>query len=188
MLELFLYKGHWQLATDNAIYSDGKRYRPLVVAFKEIKFFLPLIKNVLVLGSGVGSALQIMKSMNFHPSFLFIDSDEKILELARQLMADDNASFICADAGQFVDKDNNRYDLIIIDVFKDRQVPAFVSTTTFIEKCRERLNDRGIIIMNYMLNNKEDQEKFNLVKNELLQGSKLIRLGVNQVLVYSLAD
>jgi len=186
MLGLFLYMGQWQLATDDAIYSDGSRYRPLVMAFRKIKNELPAIKNILVLGSGLGSAVSIAHKMGYHPFFTLVEKDSKVITLAQQLLNDEdrkNVAMINDDAQNFMQKHSERYDLIIIDIFSGRKVPAFVSTKNFIEKCRSCLNRNGIFIINYMLNDKEDNDNFYQLKEYFPGETDVIDIGINRVLI-----
>jgi predicted membrane-bound spermidine synthase len=186
VLELFLYRGEWQLATTDAVYSDGTRYRPLIEAFRKTEKLLPPVKNVLVLGSGLGSAVHILDKKGFYPTFTLVDKDEKVLELALLLLKPSQkhrVTTVCADAEEFVEQNDSKYDLIIVDLFFGRVVPAFVSTEDFIKKCRNCLNNDGIFIMNYMLNNEEDQRRFSLAQAQFPTDATVIDIGINKVLV-----
>ena len=59
VLELFYFQGRYMLGTPDAVYSDGDRYRPLVAAFTApgLKPHLGNVRNVLVLGTGLASAV-----------------------------------------------------------------------------------------------------------------------------------
>ena len=58
---------------------------------------------------------------------------------------------VCADALQFMEKDQGQYDLIIIDVFNGREVPHYVTTAAFTQLCRRRLSPHGSLVLNYMI-------------------------------------
>lgn len=87
VLELYRYRGRWQLATADALYSDGGQYRPLLAAFRTLKPQLPAVKNMLVLGTGLGSAVQILHEMGHHPACTLVELDEKVLQWALELSA-----------------------------------------------------------------------------------------------------
>lgn len=186
VLELFLSRGEWQLATNDAVYSDGTHYRPLTEAFRKVEKLLPAVKKVLVLGSGLGSAIQILDKKGFHPFFTFVDKDEKVLELALLLSNSsqkERVTAVCEDAATFVEENTAQYDLIIVDIFFGRVVPDFVSTETFIKKCRSCLSNDGIFILNFMINDQEDQERFSFIQSQFQSDAAVIDIGINKVLV-----
>lgn len=182
VLELFLSNGEWQLATADAIYSDGTRYRPLVQAFNLLGQRLSSVDRVLLLGSGIGSGVQILKKMGFHPDFVLVDADQRVLELASLCLGKDRTTYVCADAEAFVAQCTNRFDLIIVDVFIGRAVPSFVSEEGFIKKCRSMLHTGGTLVVNYMLNTDGDKLRYQLLKSQLPEVT-VIDIGINKVLV-----
>lgn len=182
VLELFLSNGEWQLATADAIYSDGTRYRPLAKAFNLLGQRLAAVERVLLLGSGMGSGVQILRKMGFHPDFVLVDADQRILELASLSLGKDRTTYVCADAAQFVAQCTNRFDLIIVDVFIGRTVPSFVSDEGFIKKCRSMVHTGGTLVINYMLNSDEDKLRYQMLKSQL-SDMTVIDIGINKVIV-----
>ncbi len=61
-LEIFLHHNRLQLVTADAIYSDGDHYIPAVTVVNNLKAILSSVSNVLVLGGGLGSMVQVMRS------------------------------------------------------------------------------------------------------------------------------
>jgi spermidine synthase len=73
---------------------------------------------------------------------------------------------IIDDAFEFVLKTNNKYDLIVIDVFQDTKMPNFLFETFFIERICVLLNPNGFILFNTMiLNEKQKQINLDYIKN-----------------------
>jgi len=170
----------------DALYSDGNRYTPLTAAFKEIDNDLPSIKDVLVLGTGIGSAVQILNQKGYKPNFVLVDSDELILQWAIELLEAANPKNlvpICTDAKDFIVADTNTYDLIIIDIFQGRIVPAFVTNIDFFEKCKSRVKPGGKLVFNYIINKPETWDKVMLLINDIFPNNKLIKLGINRIFV-----
>lgn len=189
VLELFFKRGEWQLTTYDAVYSDGTRYKPMRIAFSRIEHELSSMRKVLVLGSGLGSAVQIILQKGYNPFFTLVDNDEKVLALATWVLRPyriEDLKKIHADAETFMVENSSLYDLIIIDVFKGREVPGFVSTERFMQKCRSSLTTNGIIVLNYMINSGRNRDDFNFIKDHLLPGSELIDMGINKVLISKL--
>ena len=168
-LELYLYRNDLQLATPDALYSDGKRYRPLVATPKELDESLSSVHNVLVLGTGLGSAVRIMNAKDHYPEFTLVDNDKVVLQWALEHLADNKRNKIkpvCADANDFVSTDTAEYDLVIVDIFMGRVVPGFVTSNEFLQKCRARLTSPGNLILNYIIisNSEWDRTKANFDK------------------------
>ena len=186
ILELYLNKGRWQLATVDALYSDSIYYRPLVLAFKELKHVLPSLKKVLVLGTGLGSAVQILASKNHYPKYTLVDYDKQILEWAIELMDESLLPYInpvCDDAKKYMDKNEEHFNLIIIDIFESRIVPSFVTERAFLEQCRKSLLPGGHVVINYMI---IDDAKWQADKQNITSvytNTKEIAIGVNRVFI-----
>jgi spermidine synthase len=186
VIEIFLYRKQWQLATSDALYSDGDRYRPLLTAFKELKQDLVSLHHVLVLGAGLGSAVSIMKSMGLYPSFTIVDVDKVILQLALEFSEASAAQKIepvCADALEFIKNNKKAYNLIVIDVFLGRVVPGFISSIEFLELCKKCLQPPGRLVLNYIIN---DEMEWDTMKKNFVQvfpNCKVIKLDVNRILI-----
>ncbi|HXS36128.1 MAG TPA: hypothetical protein VN721_05470 [Flavipsychrobacter sp.] len=186
VLELYLYRNQWQLATIDALYSDGDRYTPLTAAFKEINNTLYSVKDILVLGTGIGSAVQILNKRGYKPNFVLVDSDELVLQWAMELLGaanPKNLTPICANAMEYMDDDTNVYDLVIVDIFQGRIVPAFVTSIDFLEKCKKRIKPGGKLVFNYIISKPEAWDKVMLLISEIFPDNKLIKFGINRVFV-----
>ncbi|MBS1771607.1 MAG: methyltransferase [Bacteroidetes bacterium] len=186
LLQLLLYRNQYQLASNDALYSDGTRYRPVVEAFKRFESELPNIKNALVLGCGLGSTVHILSSKGHHPNYTLVDIDKTVLSWALELMPtakNGNINPVIADARQFVETHNHQYDLVVIDVFVGRIVPGFVTTPHFLNKCRSFIKAGGRVVINYMINNDGDWRVANEHIRQVFPGIEEIQLGVNRVFV-----
>ena len=162
VLELYHYRNRWQLATSDALYSDGVKYRPLLAAFKALKLSLPNIRSVLVLGTGLASAVQILNKQGYHPAFTLVELDPKILSWALELLpgaAKGKINPICTDAALFLEQDKQQYDLIIVDIFNSRTVPGFVTEPAFIQQLYQHLASGGNLVLNYMVAQPGDEQK-----------------------------
>lgn len=185
VLELFLYRRQWQLATVDALYSDGDRYRPLVIAFKKMKRHLPKIKTVLLLGTGLGSAMRVLHKAGRKPFVTLVDIDEKVLRWALELMPEDIARYsrpVCTDAVLFLEGNEETYDLLIVDIFISRVVPDFVTTEAFLKKCRQRINTGGHFIMNYIVN---DEREWDALLDKLMNifpDPEVVHNGINRII------
>lgn len=186
VLELFYYRGEWQLGTEDALYSTGTRYRPLIKGLRSIQQYLGQKENALVLGAGLGSGLSILAKMGYYPKFTLVDIDAVVIDLANTLMDERiqfQGTFILADAEAFVAACKEKYDLLIVDVFNSRQVPEFISQTSFLMHCNALLCPNGHIITNYMIDSSVAWEDFLTNFTEVFQHVEVINLGLNRILV-----
>ncbi|MCG2613502.1 hypothetical protein LZZ85_04385 [Terrimonas sp. NA20] len=184
VLDLYLYRNQWQLGTKDAWYSDGKRYRPLRTAFRKIRHELSGTHHVLVLGTGLASAVHILEDMGFHPAYTLVDIDNDILLLAVELMpAYDltRVELVCMDAQLFMQHNQKKYPLIVCDVFMGRNVPGFVSSATFLEQCKAGLQPGGRLILNYLEKGKPLYQEMCQLMDRVFPGYVLIEFGINKI-------
>jgi spermidine synthase len=186
VLDLLYYKGRWQLATADALYSDGVHYRPMLAAFKWLKAFLPEVKKVLVLGTGLGSAVQILHKKGYRPDYTLVELDGQVLQLAIELMPRTIAGTIrpvCADAQFYLNGDQEQYDLLIVDVFNGRKVPSFILSPEFLAKCKTHLAAMGVLVLNYMVDAPADEQKAKAALRAACGEVKELSFGLNRVYV-----
>jgi spermidine synthase len=186
VLELFLNKGQWQLATADAVYSDGTNYRPVNVAFEKIRDSLSGIRTVLILGTGLASAVHILNRRGYFPECTLVDNDALVLQWAGEFMSEKqlgSLQMVKSDAMTFMQTNDKRYDLIIADIFRGRNVPEFVTGRAFMEQCRCSLNTGGHLVMNYIINQPSDNENLDSVPENVFPGNQVVGFGINKVFI-----
>ncbi|WNS76279.1 spermidine synthase [Bacillus sp. DTU_2020_1000418_1_SI_GHA_SEK_038] len=114
-------------------------------------------ERILILGGGDGLALREVLKYSDVKQVHLVDLDEKVLNIARNVPAmatmNDRAFFdkrvhvFAQDAIQFVEKSNQKYDLIIID-FPDPTVPILANlyTLELYQMLYNRLAEDGMIV------------------------------------------
>ncbi|MBN2869155.1 MAG: fused MFS/spermidine synthase [Flavobacteriaceae bacterium] len=159
-LEITWYNGKKHLNTKNANYSYGSLQQILKFGLKQIH--LKNIKNILVLGLGGGSVIETLrKDFNFKKQIYGVDIDPVIIDLAKEefnLKTDQNLKIFCQDAIQFLEENKLHFDLIIIDLFIDTEVPNFVLENTFWEAILKSVSAKNQIIFNAALHQNNDQK------------------------------
>lgn len=192
-LELLLYNNRWQLATRNALYSDGHKYRPMVTAFAAMRDTLPALKDVLLLGTGLASAVHVLHDMEIRPdSVTMVDIDEDVLLLALQCLPGNAATEVipvCADARTYMRRNASRlYDLVIVDVFIGRTVPEEISGETFLRQCRDSINPGGRFVMNYMVEQMDEWLAFRRRIGTVFPQYTVLEFGLNKIIIGSIPD
>ena len=181
-------RGQYQLATKDAIYSDGLRYRPATASLGALRAYLPGIKKVLVLGAGVGSMITTMRAKGYYPHFTLVDNDKVILKWAIECLDDEYISSIapvCMDALSFIEENTSKFDLVFIDIFIGRVVPDFVITEEFLTQCRNSLSVGGHLVFNYIINDQHQWDSVKSICGNIFTGQQIIDLGSNQIIIAS---
>ena len=188
-LELLLYKGRIQLATADALYSDGVYYTPALAVTNHLRKFLPGISKVLVLGVGLGSMVQVIRKMGLSPSFTLVEIDEVVLQLALgylQLDADVSIDAVCQDARLFMATNTVQFDLIFIDIFDSRVVPEFTTSAGFLRNCRACIAPGGRVAFNYIVNDEKKWQKTQEVFASIFPRHTIINSDINRIFIAEL--
>lgn len=110
--------------------------------------------QILVLGVGGGTVIQILNEHYPRPSIVGVDVDQTIIDIGKKYFGLDNltnVSFVCQDAEQFVRTKTKRfYDLVIIDLFIGTHIPEIVRDETFLGNVKELLKSQGVVVINYL--------------------------------------
>jgi spermidine synthase len=181
-----LYYNRFQLATREVFYSDGDKYIPALETCSHFKAFLPQVQQVLVLGTGLGSLVQVIDRKGYKPFFTLVELDKVVLKWALELVTAEAAERIvpvCEDAATYMRRNKRQYNLIFIDIFNSNIVPAFVYSEEFLLQCRESVAPGGHLAFNYMVIDKKEWEAVQRVFSIVFPGYKVISRGVNKILV-----
>lgn len=189
-LEFILYRNQWQLATEEALYSDGNRYQPFRIAFKHIpKETLSHVSECLVLGTGLGSIVQILsEKYKACPRFTLVEYDEQILKWALEnlsAMGIGKLNPYCENAEEFVKREKGKYDLICVDIFKGREVPSLFIEEEFLMNSRRLLKPGGIWIMNYIINDDQEAARFFRNIKRIFINLEIIEKDQNRIVIAS---
>ena len=185
-LSLFLFQNRFQLATDDAVYSDGDKYRPAIAVVDDLKDNLPSVKRVLMLGGGLGSMVYVLHDNGCKPDFTIVEIDKVVLKWAMELFENNTTAKIepvCSDAQTYMEQSTAKYDLLFVDVFNSRVVPDFVTSRIFLTQCYNSLAAGGHCAINYIINEQQDWARVKELFTSMFPQHKELNLGVNRVLV-----
>ena len=106
-------------------------------------------RDILILGAG---GFTIGLGDDFH-NYTFLDIDKDLKDISEQKFLPnplpDNQKFIAQDAYLFMLKTQQKYDLIVVDVYSAVQsIPMNFVTTDFFQKIKAHLKDNGIMVAN----------------------------------------
>ncbi|HLV15303.1 MAG TPA: fused MFS/spermidine synthase [Xanthomarina sp.] len=164
-LEITWYNGKKHLNTKNANYSYGSLQRILKYGLEKVE--LTKVHSVLLLGLGGGSVIQTLREdFKFQEHITAIEIDPVIIRIAKdefKLQNTDNLEIVCADALHYIEKTQASFDLIIIDLFIDTQVPEEFLKLPFWETILKRSSTQGVILFNASLENSINSQLQNII-------------------------
>jgi spermidine synthase len=159
--------GRLLLNTYNANYSYGSLQDAFRFVFKKIKIEDKKIKDILVLGFGCGSVAALFNGYK-NVEITGVEADEKVLALYEKYFIEEITSeliLVEAFAEDFITTCNKTYDLIVVDVFIDIEVPSSIKESSFYKPLQNRLNKNGILIFNFIVLNEKEQIEFEKIED-----------------------
>ncbi len=152
VLDVYLSKGRYQLCTSGAIYSYEDKYVNFFEVFKALNWDNLNIQKVLLLGLGLASIPQMLEK-NFKKNFEYhaVEIDDEIIRLAHKYIVENLESHIQImemDAAVYVEIAQEKYDMIIVDIFENDIVPFQFELNSFLKRTSELLNDNGVLLFN----------------------------------------
>jgi len=161
-LEVTWANGQLVLDSQSTNYSYGSLQRILRKGLRSIGFDeVVKMDHILVLGVAGGSVVKtLVDEVNYKGKITGVEIDHEIINVANsyfQLDKIKNLYIVIDDAFEFVLKTKEKYDLIIIDVFQDADMPGFLFERFFANRLGFLLNKKGYILFNTMtLNGNHD--------------------------------
>jgi spermidine synthase len=105
----------------------------------------------LVLGYGLGSVSELLAPYFDRLDIDGIEIDQEIIDWEVEYGFEKeqfNIKITQADAINWMDKTEEKYDLILLDLFIDNTVPVDFETSEFLGKLAMRLNTKGLVLFN----------------------------------------
>ncbi len=153
-LELTWINGKKVLDSKNANYSYGNLQA--VLSYGIGKIDLKNVSNVLLLGMGGGSVIKTLREdHNFHGKLTAVEIDPIVVDIACNefgVCPDKQLSVVCEDALQFVAHNKEQFDLVIIDIFIDTEVPSSFYAESFWEQIIAAVTLDGTVLFNAGIN------------------------------------
>lgn len=163
-LELCLKFGRLQLNAPNAIYSWDDLYTSFVIPFRELKICDRKPKTALILGYGTGSIAYLLKVCHkLDTRITGVDADNTLLELSRKYRPLPDVTLVHADAGDWISRQQDTFDLVCFDVYEDNNVPEQFTKTGFLEALKKLVRSGGLLLYSTITTSKDmlaESEKF----------------------------
>lgn len=191
MLEVLVSQGRIKLCTENATYSYEDLYSVFKKGFHQINIGQFKIEKVLILGFGLGSIPNLLSNKyNFKSEYTGIEIDPVIIDLNHEFLPENilnQCQLIEADAYEWVQKKQDRFNLIAIDLFIDALTDNKFKSDAFISNTVQHLAKNGMLLFNLLANSKENAKSIQLYFKEVFQpqfkAAKILSIGQNRLLV-----
>ena len=153
-LEVNVTNGKLMLDTSTVNYSYGSLQEVFDYAFTETGLYDLPIHSALIPGFGSGS-LSYLLHQKCDPEIAVtgIEADREVIRLARKYFPEANNSHVTilhADANLYIRQISDRFDLVLVDVFVNDEVPESCQSVDFFSHVKSHLNVHGQIVKNKM--------------------------------------
>jgi spermidine synthase len=145
------------LRFDNTFQSGMILDRPFDTAFEYadlfhlLRAYNPRARNVLFIGLGGGSSPKRLWRDFPDLRLQAVELDPVVVDVAYRffrLPRDERLRVAVDDGRRYIDRNDERYDAILIDAFFADAIPFHLFTAEFLDLARSRLNPGGVIITN----------------------------------------
>lgn len=191
-IEVTWTNGELVLDSENTNYSYGSLQRILRYGLRNIGYDRVLKMNhILVLGVAGGSVIKtLVDEIEYKGKITGVEIDPDMIQIANQyfnLNKIKQLQIVIDDAFEFVLKTKDRYDLIIIDIFEDTNMPNFLFEKFFSERVCFLLKDQGFVLFNTMIldeaHNVRNRKYISEINPELFTSKMLPRIEVHNELI-----
>lgn len=118
------------------------------IALLDSNLSLTQNKKALVLGMGGGLTSNLLVEKGYKVTG--VELDERIVEVAKNYFHLHKSTLAIADdARRFMNNCNEKYDLVLIDVFKAEEQPVHVITTESLNRLKQNLQENAGLIINW---------------------------------------
>lgn len=118
-------------------------------------------KKILILGFGAGSAAKVINKAFPKAQIVGVEIDPKIIELAKKyfdLEKVKNLKLVVDDAYLWVKRAEEKFDLILIDIYRGEEIPESCQSAEFFKNVKRLLAKDGMAIFNHLYSNKEKEQ------------------------------
>lgn len=186
-LEVTLVNGKLVIDSENANYSYGSLQQVLKKGLLHIGLKqLQELQSILVLGVAGGSVIKTLRDdFKIDAKITGIEIDADVIELANtyfELHKTINLELITADAFNYIATSNSTFDLIIIDIFNDMQMPDELFKHKFWNNTLNLLNINGLCLFNSIYTSSKNIHRNDDLKTQLAtQFSTLTYIKTNTI-------
>ena len=147
--------------------SGGIVYEIWKKTLKKVKRQKKVINNCLILGLGGGSVSILVKKFWLNVKIVGVEIDPVMVSLGKEFLDLKDVDIKLNDAYDFclkTSKLNEKYDLVIVDLYVGDKFPDKFSYLKFINLTRNIVSKEGIIVFNKLYYREKRKESLNFAK------------------------
>jgi spermidine synthase len=190
-LEVSIVRGRTVLDGATVNYSFGGLHEVFAQAFERVDVRAREVRSVLVLGLGAGSVVHLLRrDCALKAPITALEIDPVMVELARAHFALDswpNLEVITADAVAWTARTERRFDLVVVDLFHEAEVPPACRTPRFLETLRDRTAPGGMLLFNVVASRpaaRDAAREFAALFAATLHHTRVLEVRGNLILVF----
>ena len=134
-----------KLSDPGSLIVDYTRYMTLGVAYP------PKVERIAEIGLGGGRTVSYLTASLPDTGILAIELDKDVVDLAKKYFKFQETArlrTVVSDGRAFLLKDNEKWDVILIDAYRGPFVPFHLLTKEFYTLVKSRLNPGGVVVQN----------------------------------------
>lgn len=192
IIEVTWANGELVLDSENTNYSYGSLQRILRYGLRNIGYETILkMDHILLLGVAGGSVVKtLVDEIDYKHKITGVEIDPDMIQIANEyfnLNQIKQLEVVIDDAFEFVLKTKDRYNLIIIDIFEDTNMPNFLFEKFFVDRICTLLKDNGYVLFNTMIldeaHNVRNRKYISEVNPKLFTTRMLPRIEIHNELI-----
>ncbi|MEI6749806.1 MAG: spermidine synthase [Bacteroidales bacterium] len=151
-LEVIRSGNHLVLDAKSVNYSYGGLHRAFRQLFRKIRISKWNIGNVLILGFGAGSIASILQhEYQIDCKITGVEIDPEVIRIGKEYFrfnSFSNLNLIEQDAILFIEENSEFFDIVVVDLYLDKEVPPKAETSEFADFIKKALKTEGHLIFN----------------------------------------
>lgn len=188
ILEIVENGSHLQLDTPHVNYSFGGLHRAFQELFRKMDIMKANPKSVLILGFGAGSIASILqKDYKLKCTITGVEIDKEVITLGQRFFETNfyiDLTIIEEDAFLYMEKNRYKFELVVVDLYLDMEVPVQAETTDFAVQLKDALIEDGQLVFNKFVYNDATGKSADLLSkilNEIFGNVKTYKTGHNRM-------
>jgi len=182
-LEVVVNNGKLMLNANESNYSFGGLHLIFEQLFDQLEIGKYEIRKVLLLGLGAGSVVDLLVNKhNLKCAITGVELDATVIDFAQKYFDIEkykSLKIVQGDAFEFVQNCNEKYDLIVVDLFVGDTVPTVFASDEFIMHLRRLCNENCCVAYNKMTDNakhKEELKALSALFDKVFPGWELFKI------------
>lgn len=142
-----------ELRYNGIVYSRFRRDNVYTGSYWD--YFLPAAyaferPRILVIGLGGGTVqYQLHRLLGKNAEVSTVEIDQKVIDLWRKFFPKSNSGVFNADGAEFIKRKKEEYDIVLLDAYRNLEIPPVFMGSGFVSDVYRSLRARGVLAVNF---------------------------------------